>query len=177
MADKSPAGWALVDEYLGSELASDEEDEKRIKRAELAVAQRYKRKQENASRGARGNRSGGNYNRNRYENPGPTQQAAVHHNHTAQGQQASHYPSQYYGSNWVNGGQVQPVFPVPYMQNGPPYYQVNGHQQNYPGGYQQRTLGPCYYCKGPHLRNACPKLAEQTALTQSKIERAYTTQQ
>ena len=35
LADKSAAGWDLVNEYLSDELASGSEDEKRIRRAEL----------------------------------------------------------------------------------------------------------------------------------------------
>lgn len=42
LVDGSPAGWALVEEYLGSELASDEEDKKKIKKAAAAVEQKYK---------------------------------------------------------------------------------------------------------------------------------------
>jgi hypothetical protein len=34
LADKSPAGWDLVNEYLSDELASGSEDEKKIRRAE-----------------------------------------------------------------------------------------------------------------------------------------------
>ena len=34
LADKSAAGWDLVNEYLSDELASGSEDEKRICRAE-----------------------------------------------------------------------------------------------------------------------------------------------
>lgn len=34
MADRSPAGWATVEEYLSDDLASDSGDEKRIKSAE-----------------------------------------------------------------------------------------------------------------------------------------------
>ena len=37
LADKSPAGWDLVNEYLSDELASGSEDEKRIKKAEQAA--------------------------------------------------------------------------------------------------------------------------------------------
>ena len=33
-ADRSPAGWRTVDEYLSDNLASNSEDEKRIKKAE-----------------------------------------------------------------------------------------------------------------------------------------------
>ena len=34
MADKSKAGWKLVEEYLTDDVASDEEDDKKIKKAE-----------------------------------------------------------------------------------------------------------------------------------------------
>jgi hypothetical protein len=37
LADKSPAGWDSVKEYLSDELASGSEDEKRIRKAEPAA--------------------------------------------------------------------------------------------------------------------------------------------
>ena len=46
MADNSPAGWGLVSEYLGNSLAEDAEDERKMKRAEVACEQKYKRKLE-----------------------------------------------------------------------------------------------------------------------------------
>lgn len=45
LADKSPAGWGLVDEYLSDELASGSEDEKRIKKAEQAALKKKSLKQ------------------------------------------------------------------------------------------------------------------------------------
>ena len=33
IADRSPAGWATVDEYMSDDLASDSEDEKRLREA------------------------------------------------------------------------------------------------------------------------------------------------
>jgi len=51
LADKSPAGWDTVKEYLSDELASDSEDEKRIRYAEnRALRPRKQRKQENSTR-------------------------------------------------------------------------------------------------------------------------------
>ena len=45
LADKSPAGWGTVDEYLPDDLASDSEDEKKIRQAEnRALAKRSKLK-------------------------------------------------------------------------------------------------------------------------------------
>ncbi len=47
LADKSAAGWDLVNEYLSDELASGSEDEKRIRRAELrALCKRKERQQQ-----------------------------------------------------------------------------------------------------------------------------------
>ena len=36
IADKSDAGWATVEEYLRREVASDSEDDKRIRKAEIS---------------------------------------------------------------------------------------------------------------------------------------------
>jgi hypothetical protein len=48
LADKSPAGWDLVNEYLSDELASGSEDENRIRKAEqAALSKRNQRKQIN----------------------------------------------------------------------------------------------------------------------------------
>lgn len=44
MADRSPAGWATVEEYLSDELASDSDDEKRIKSAESKALAKKKAK-------------------------------------------------------------------------------------------------------------------------------------
>ena len=44
MADRSPAGWATVEEYLSDELASDSDDEKRIKSAEIKAMSKKKAK-------------------------------------------------------------------------------------------------------------------------------------
>lgn len=43
LADKSEHGWATVNEYLSDELASDSEDEKRMRRAESQAAAKRKR--------------------------------------------------------------------------------------------------------------------------------------
>ena len=46
MADKSAAGWDLVNEYLSDELASGSEDEKRIRRAEQRALRKRKDRQQ-----------------------------------------------------------------------------------------------------------------------------------
>jgi hypothetical protein len=43
IAEDSPFGWATVDEYLRSDLASDDEDDKKLKRAETAAEAKLKR--------------------------------------------------------------------------------------------------------------------------------------
>lgn len=43
-ADKSPAGWAAVDEYESDELADDSEDEKRLRKAEKRALEKIKAK-------------------------------------------------------------------------------------------------------------------------------------
>ncbi|XP_072166153.1 uncharacterized protein [Diadema setosum] len=42
LADKSDAGWSAVDEYLSDDLASDSEDEKRIRQAQARAARKRK---------------------------------------------------------------------------------------------------------------------------------------
>ncbi|XP_068714235.1 uncharacterized protein [Montipora foliosa] len=46
LADKSAAGWDLVNEYLSDELASGSEDEKRIRRAEQRALRKRKDRQQ-----------------------------------------------------------------------------------------------------------------------------------
>jgi len=41
IADRSPAGWKTVEEYLSNDLASDSEDEKKIKAAETRAMKKY----------------------------------------------------------------------------------------------------------------------------------------
>jgi hypothetical protein len=43
IAEDSPFGWATVDEYLKSELASDDEDDRKLKRAETSAEAKIKR--------------------------------------------------------------------------------------------------------------------------------------
>ena len=44
LADKSPAGWDLVNEYLSDELASGSDDEKRSRKAELTALRKRNQK-------------------------------------------------------------------------------------------------------------------------------------
>ena len=44
LADKSEFGWETVNEYLADDLASDDEDAKRIKKAERSAARKVKQR-------------------------------------------------------------------------------------------------------------------------------------
>ena len=50
MADKPVAGWSIVDKYLTDELASDSDDEKRMRHAEARVLRKKKDKLESYNR-------------------------------------------------------------------------------------------------------------------------------
>ena len=50
IADKSENGWLTVEQYLSDELASDSEDDKRIKKAEAAATMKRKRMSEEKNR-------------------------------------------------------------------------------------------------------------------------------
>ena len=52
IADKSEAGWKTVDEYLSDEVASNSEDEKKIRAAETRAVKKMK-----VTKGSSGNRS------------------------------------------------------------------------------------------------------------------------
>ncbi|CAG2246541.1 unnamed protein product [Mytilus edulis] len=58
IADKSDAGWKTVDEYLSDEIASNSEDEKKIRAAETRAVKKMKvTKGSSVARGADGNES------------------------------------------------------------------------------------------------------------------------
>jgi hypothetical protein len=166
IADNSPAGWALVEEYLQREAASDEEDDKRLRRAEAALAAKYKRKVEAGQRGRGAKRARGS-DRGQYANT------------TDYGYEASSYDSQYKENRqeYVNGHYLdQP----PWENQEKP--QESGRRpqprkQLHATGYPQRGLGPCFYCCGPHNRNVCPELAARAAEVQASIEASYYTQE
>ena len=42
LVDKSEAGWAIVEEYKTDELASDTDDDRKIRRAEKAALEKKK---------------------------------------------------------------------------------------------------------------------------------------
>ena len=175
MADNSPAGWGLVQEYLGNDIASDEEDEKKIKRAEVAVEKKNKRKLETeAKRGQRGGGRGAG--RGRYINQQPGYAGYSHHHHTPQYQVMANAPMA--ASTWAHG--LSPHQYNPQVVQTIPYYSSPANQNTAAHGgatnYPTRVLGPCFYCQGPHLKSQCPELAKKTAGIQARIEGQYQAQ-
>ena len=54
IADSSPAGWDTVNEYVSSPLANNEEDDRRLRRAEKIAMDRHKDRQDNKRFSQRG---------------------------------------------------------------------------------------------------------------------------
>ena len=46
LSDKSDAGWDTVNEYISDDLASDSDDDKRIRKAENSAQQKQKKRQQ-----------------------------------------------------------------------------------------------------------------------------------
>ena len=62
LADKSENGWNTVNEYLSDDLASDTDDERRIRRAETLAANKRKKAQKESAR--KRTRYDSNWNKN-----------------------------------------------------------------------------------------------------------------
>jgi hypothetical protein len=122
IAEESPYGWATVDEYLRSELASDDEDDRKLKRAELTVENRSKR-----TATARGKGRGGFTQRGKYtqENNQGTSTESCCDSQNCTNPHCTSRNSQGDCSN--NSGQ-------------------NSHGGASKTGYS-KPLGPCYYCQ------------------------------
>jgi hypothetical protein len=154
MADQHPGGWALVKEYLGSGIGDYEADERKIKSAEAALENKFKRKYEGNGRGnyrgKRGGRGGGR---------GQGNYGGQYHD-----SQTAPVIQLVAPSGWTNGSANS--------GQGTSTHGGNGYvHRSKPG--QPRTPGPCYHCQGPHLVAHCPELAAQAAEVQAKIEGAY----
>jgi hypothetical protein len=163
ISDGSPAGWNLVQELIGNESVTADE-ERKLKRAEQACDARYKRKIE-ADQKARGQNKKSN-------------KASV-----------SLVNAPMLGGN--NGGPQYVQFPVQALAGGAQTFQGHvvqtvpnvsaaateantSHSGNAPGtGYKRREIGPCFNCQGAHLVRNCPELNQRTNDVQNKIEQSY----
>ena len=118
-ADNSPAGWGLIIEFISCVSAEDNEEEKQMKKAELAVDTKFKRKLEADAKGRNNKKGSGT------------------------------------GGNWESN--TDDKRPAPANQS--------------KSSVDPKTLpGPCFVCKGPHIKKYCPLLAKQTAEVQARIE-------
>ena len=176
LADNSSVGWAFVDEYLRSEVANDEEDDRHIRRCEAAAVEKRRLRQEAGNRG----RGRGGKGRGRQQ---PYPQAEGH-----RGQGRSDYSDSYSGGYQDSDYHYQyhQQAPAGYYSRaqyqGPAYQEAAHHQQprqrpyaapqqaSYP---QQRNFGPCFKCGGPHLVRYCPENDRETAEVQGQIEDEY----
>ena len=85
MADKAEGGWATVEEYLQRELASDSEDDKRMRKAEQTVAKKFEQKKKSKPYKPRyqpynKNYSQQNYNNNSYNDRNSYSNNGYNHN-------------------------------------------------------------------------------------------------
>jgi hypothetical protein len=171
LADQSAVGWAFVDEYLKCDAASDEEDDRRIRRAESAAVEKRRLKQEANSRGR-----GGKHNRGRGQhldaNGVPRRQENFAYGYGHNGQQ-DRYAEQrdYYGhGNGYRHGEYASNAPDPYRQQAHRYADAPSARAGYP---YQRQPGPCFKCGGPHLVRYCPRNEQETEEVQCQIEEEY----
>jgi hypothetical protein len=121
LADGAVAGWGLIVELQGTEVAEDQEFDRRVAKAESTLETKYKRKFDSDSRSKFGNKKG----------------ARAQDDDMDDGEKGTH-------------------------KGGP------SHKQ---GNVDHKTLlGPCFFCRGPHIRKLCPELAKETAELQAKNE-------
>jgi hypothetical protein len=168
IADSSPAGWGTVEEYVSNSLAEDDEDDRRLRRAETAALTKFKRRVEFPARGGRG----GPMQRGRGA-PWQSQQTASPGNPWVNYSVGHAHP--YASANYQAGYQGNvPVVGAASYQSGPAY-QAN---QAYPvpAAAQPKLRGGCFLCGGAHYRNACPNAWRYTGAVQSQIEQQYARQ-
>ena len=157
MADRSPAGWAIIEEYESDDMASNSDDEKKMKRAEKrALKKLEKKKKDGVSSSSAGGRFGSSrvhpYGRGGY-NVRPLMQPSS---------TIVRPPSNLFPTN--PGGPAQP------FRNVPPGYRpgFNGHQPYHQPfarmpqtpsqqGNPRPATTQCFRCgQDGHIRRDCP---------------------
>jgi hypothetical protein len=150
IADKSPAGWATVEEYLSEGVAADDDDDKKIRRSETTALDKKKRRLEGGS-GKRG-RGGGNKASGRAKAAETVTTATV-------------------------ASVSAPAAPLPALD---PFTLaiLNQSLQSFMPALSAivakpaKKLGPCYYCQGDHLQNVCPYRNQSAAVQQQVLAAA-----
>ena len=162
LADSSAVGWAFVEEYLRSDLADDEEEDRYIRRCETAAVEKRRLRQEASTRG----RGGGGRGRGRaHEQGGQKRQARMEYTEQYPQQGYDQYQHGYQGPQ----GHQSQGYTAPSQ-----YYQQRQYAAPQHGGSPyQRQLGPCFKCGGPHLVRHCPENDRITSEVQYQIEDDY----
>jgi hypothetical protein len=154
IADSHPGGWGLVEEYLMRKQCLTRRKIKKLRLAEISYEAKRKRKTDNTPRGSRANKRGRGSYRGTYQ-PANTQYY--------QGYQDYQYSDSYY---------EQPAR-RPTRGRARGAHRARAASQGKPASTAPQGEGPCFWCKGPHMRSVCPELAEQAALVQAEIEASY----
>jgi hypothetical protein len=168
LADNSSVGWAIVEEYLKSDLAIDEEEDRFIRRCESAAIEKRRIKQES------GNKGRPNSGRGRGRPSNEQGEAKRPARGEAQDFQNSPYP-EYHGYQGYGGYQGQAPGPM-YAQAPSSHYHQRPHghyMQPHGNSPYQRGMGPCFKCGGPHLVRYCPENDRVTSEVQERIEDDY----
>ena len=146
MADRSPAGWGLIKEYLADSLADDDSDEKKIRRCEEAALQKKKRRIEDSTQ--RGGKAKGRGRGKPAEAAGSPAEASSP------------------GAAAAAGGKSGAWDPIAwFLQNAMQF--TSAADKPTP-----RKLGPCYTCQGAHLQKDCPVVKAQNAAIQAHFAAA-----
>ena len=135
------------------EAVSDEEEDKKLRLAEISYEAKRKRKSDNIPRGSRANKRGHGSYRGTY-------------------QPANSLYYQGYQDQYSDSYYEQPARrPARSRARGAQRARAAG--QGKPASTAPQGEGPCFWCKGPHMRSVCPELAEQAAIVQAEIEATY----
>jgi hypothetical protein len=166
IADTNQDGWLVLKEYVGSDVADDDEGEKHIRCAAAAAADKVKRRAEVTKGAGRGGRGG-------YKPCGGYNNQAGHYQYNQQYNQqaAPQYLNQY-----------QPYTPQPLQNSQPPAHAQGAYAAQYatpaPASAQApRPRGGCFLCGGPHYARDCPTAKQQVAGVQSQVEAQYQVRQ
>jgi hypothetical protein len=152
LADASPAGWGLVEEYLANSLAEDDDDDRKIRRCETAALDKKRRRLDDAA-----NNSNGNSNNNRRGRGG--KQGA------GRGKPAATETV----SEVVPASAPAPALDPFTLAILTSSLQAFASSPLNPGKANQRKLGPCFVCQGDHLQNDCPYVKGQRAAYQQQL--------
>ena len=144
IADQSEYGWDAATEYERNTAASNDEDDRKIKKADVAALAKRKRKQEKSVK------KGGKVAKDTTKPDAPVAQQAVLPG-----------PAHYFPPPWAYFSQPGQGLPAAQTAAAPAPAPAT----------TSMVQGPCFYCKGPHMRVNCPiLLAKKAALQESSTE-------